>query len=65
MRDHTTVEVKEYPKCDICGKPAYYDAKSRQGPWGYFCTDHFISHTWGKVGLGLGQRLILRQGEAK
>lgn len=61
MKKHTEVFVKQYPACDICGEPAHYDAKSKQGPWGYFCQKHFVSHTWGKLGLGLGQKLILSQ----
>jgi hypothetical protein len=63
MKNHTEVKVKELPKCDVCGQPASYDAKSKYGPWGYFCPHHFQSETWGKLGLGLGQRLIV-EGDA-
>jgi hypothetical protein len=58
MKNHTEVRVKTHPPCDICGAPAYFDAKSKDGRWGYFCPMHFQSHTWGKLGLGMGQRLI-------
>jgi hypothetical protein len=61
MKNHTEVKVKEYPPCDICGAPACYDAKSKLGPWGYFCSLHFHTDTWGKLGLGLGQRLIVEK----
>lgn len=29
------------PKCDFCGKPAVYDAKTIHGPWAYVCQTHF------------------------
>jgi len=29
--------VKEFPKCDICGEEAKYDAPTRSGQWGYMC----------------------------
>ena len=28
-------------KCDICGKPAVYDGKTKNGPWGYLCQKCF------------------------
>jgi len=59
MEKYTFVRVPELPKCDICGEPAHYDAASLDGRWGYFCQQHFNSHTRGKLGLGVGQKLIL------
>ena len=50
------------PDCDICGEPARYDAKTKQGPWGYLCPDHFSSMGVG-LGTGRGQELLLA-GEA-
>jgi len=55
---HTEVSVSALPKCDVCGEPAAYDAKTTSGPWGYLCSDHFAEHGIG-LGLGLGQRLVV------
>lgn len=46
------------PACDLCGAPARYDAKTKQGPWGYLCQDDFENHGIG-LGTGLGQELIV------
>lgn len=59
MRKFEEVQVNHYPPCDICGEPAQYDAKSIYGPWGYFCSFHFQTETFGKLGLGFGQKLKL------
>lgn len=29
------------PRCDLCGKPAEYDAKTVWGPWANVCRDCF------------------------
>jgi len=58
MRDVET-RVDEIPPCDICQKPAEYDGKTKDGPWAYLCGGCFDVHGIG-VGLGKGQRLILR-----
>lgn len=44
--------------CDICHKsePVMYDARSRQGPWGFFCTEHFHEYCYGTLGTGCGQK---------
>lgn len=54
------VRMAVIPECDICtdGTPAGYDAKTKQGPWGYLCEMHFRSHGVG-LGTGRGQRLVL------
>lgn len=57
-----TVEVSKFPKCDLCGKEALYDAKTVEGPWGYLCHSCFTFHGIG-LGTGLGQRLILKKRE--
>lgn len=57
------VQVSHLPKCDICGETAHFDAKSKDGRWGYFCHMHFNTHTWGKLGVGFGQKLVLKQDE--
>lgn len=54
--------VKRIPTCDICAElepelyiPGFFDAGVREGPWGHLCEEHFLSHSWGRLGLGLGQ----------
>jgi hypothetical protein len=62
MLDYNTkARVYTLPKCNICQKEAKYDAASFTGQWGYFCKYHFFTHTPGKLGLGVGQELILAQ----
>lgn len=51
--------VDKFPKCDICGKVARYDARMKSGRWGYLCDDHFKKHGVG-LGTGKGQELKLR-----
>lgn len=63
MERGTFVKVLELPKCDICGETAKYDAASLDGRWGYFCKEHFDSHTRGMLGTGYGQELILETKE--
>ncbi len=56
------IEVNQIPKCDFrCGEDAAYDAKTVHGPWAYLCEEHFQSETPGRLGTGIGQRLILRE----
>jgi hypothetical protein len=60
----TTAVVMEFPPCDFCKEelvntPARYDGKTIHGPWAYMCGAHFIILGTG-VGLGIGQRLILK-----
>lgn len=59
-RPHTTVVVANLPPCDFDPDhgPAYADAKTKMGPWGFVCKDCFDQRCIG-LGLGLGQRLIL------
>lgn len=57
MKNHTEARVASLPNCDICGEQAHYDAKTRQGPWGYLCEAHFAELGVG-LGLGKGQRLV-------
>lgn len=59
--NNTVVRVDRIPNCDLCmdPTPAEYDAKSRQGPWGYMCEEHFQRYGIG-LGMGRGQRLKLR-----
>lgn len=43
--------------CDVDG--ILYDAKSKFGPWGVFCSDCFPKYTFGNLGTGWGQKYIL------
>lgn len=52
--------LESRPFCDVCGNPAEYDAKTTGGPWAYLCDACFKEHTSGKLGVGLGQRLMIR-----
>ena len=65
--DWTTAEIARPEKCDFCDKDAESDAATnyygRKGPWAYFCEDHFQTHSIGRLGLGLGQRLVIVGGE--
>jgi hypothetical protein len=50
------------PLCDFCkqqGKtnPAFVDGRTKHGPWGYMCNDHFVKYGSG-LGLGKGQQII-------
>ena len=61
----TEVITDKFPPCDICLEPAHYDAKSQAGPWGYFCERHFKMYCSGRLGTGIGQRIILRVNQGK
>ena len=61
------VKMIELPACDICKaqgrkQTAEYDAKTASGPWAYMCQlcwSMFSAYP-GKLGTGMGQRLVLR-----
>jgi hypothetical protein len=63
----TEVVVDAIPTCDICiwrgvhpPRPAAYDGKTKAtGTWAWQCEEHHKSDGMG-VGLGRGQKLILR-----
>lgn len=55
-----SVKVPRLPKCDLCSATAAYNAKSKRGPWGYMCEEHYAEHGIG-LGTGRGQRLILTE----
>jgi hypothetical protein len=55
-----TAQVTKLPPCDFqCGETALYDAMMKQGHWGYMCQSCFDKHSTGKLGMGLGQRLVV------
>ena len=62
MPKHEEVEVEKLPACDFCGRTARYDGKTIQGPWAYMCATHFEIYGIG-LGLGKGQKLILKKGD--
>lgn len=60
----TQALVSSLPHCDHCWakgrhRVADYDAKTAHGYWAYLCEAHFIE-TGGQLGLGKGQRLIVK-----
>jgi hypothetical protein len=68
----TQTIVAVLPECDIhrallnvVGVPALYDVNTRQrpsgdGPWANVCQECFDNHTPGVLGVGHGQRLVLK-----
>lgn len=60
MNNHTTVVVRERPKCNFCDYPALYDGKTVMGPWANMCNLHFGQFGVG-LGLGRGQKLYLKE----
>ena len=63
-RDGTWVPVDSLPNCDLCDRTASYDAKTSAGPWGNLCEAHYRQYGIG-LGTSRGQRLVLREKEAK
>lgn len=55
-----TVIVETRPPCDLCGRPAAIDGKTTTGPWAFMCSTCWRLHGVGKLGTGLGQRLIIK-----
>lgn len=62
VRPHTQVVVDKLPKCDYCGRTfdEMYDAKTIYGYWAYLCPYHWGKFTDCLLGLGKGQKLILK-----
>ncbi len=59
-KNWTVAEVMSLPPCNFCDGVASYDAKMKASEmWAYFCEEHFVSHSHQKLGVGLGQKLIL------
>jgi len=62
-KNWTVAEMTTLPKCDFCDDVAAYDAKVKNhSAWAYFCKEHFVIYTHQKLGLGLGQKLVLIEG---
>lgn len=62
---HKKAHVARLPKCDFCDSPAKYDAVTLMGPWANMCPAHFKMHSLGRLGLGVGQELILIDAEGE
>ena len=60
MKRHDRVEVDALPKCDFCSAEAHVDGRTVAGPWAYMCVIDSVLHGVG-LGLGSGQRLVLRR----
>ena len=58
-KNWTIARIHERPDCDFCGLSASYDAKCLNGLWGYLCGQCFKDQK-GKLGCGLGQKLIIK-----
>ena len=61
MNQEPVVEVTRLPRCQWCLREAHYDARTRSGRWGYLCGEHFRQHGPGRLGIGLGHRLVQRE----
>lgn len=49
------------PQCDICGKPAHYDARlPGRGTWAYLCERHFVMYGC-RLGTGHGQQILVKE----
>lgn len=54
--------VDSFPDCDVCSEKAgaRYDSHTKMGAWGFLCESCFEKHGTG-LGLGIGQRLVLKE----
>ena len=55
------VNVTALPPCDVCHKPATYDARIPGQGWANLCEDHFKAYGC-KLGTGNGQKLVVPMG---
>jgi hypothetical protein len=62
LRRDQIAYLPQLPKCDLCDKTAEYDARTKSGPWAHLCPDHWSSETYGQLGTGYGQKLIVKGG---
>jgi hypothetical protein len=62
LKNGFEVRVAALPKCDLCvdGTLAAYDARTKNGVWGWLCEEHFARRGVG-LGVGKGQRLIVEE----
>ena len=57
MKTETYMGKSRERACDFCGRTAFWDGKTRAGPWAYMCYNCFGLSGVG-LGTGLGQKLI-------
>ena len=50
----------DFEPCKVDKVQAHYDGATAMGPWAYICESHYRQYGIG-LGLGLGQRLIIKQ----
>lgn len=61
----TVAYISEPRMCDICKMngdatvPADFDAATKMGPWAAMCSTHFGLYGFGRLGVGVGQRLVV------
>jgi hypothetical protein len=59
LRRDQIAYLPKLPKCDLCDQTAEYDARTRYGPRANLCPDHWSSETYGQLGTGYGQKLMV------
>ena len=64
-KNGTEARVFTLPPCDFCkdmgeGTLAAYDGRTAYG-WAFMCEAHWTEHGPGKVGLGIGQLLVVAE----
>lgn len=63
-KDWSVAEVDSFPNCDICHKhEAKYDGAylAIGNPWAFMCESCWATYGVGRLGIGIGQRLVLAQ----
>lgn len=55
--------VEQFPHCDFDASHdlAVYDAVTRLGPWAFMCELCYQKYGTGRLGTGIGQRLMLKE----
>jgi len=65
MAAEVKVRAEKQPDCDFCSlngrkKPAWYDFKTKHGPWANGCEAHYQQHRmFPTLGTGKGQQFII------
>jgi hypothetical protein len=54
------VAMTELPKCNFCAETAHFDFVTKAA-WAYGCSQHYFQHrAYTSLGVGKGQRLVVR-----
>jgi hypothetical protein len=56
----SVVELEKLPSCQMCENTADYDSATIFGSWAYLCEPHWEEWGMGCLGVGFGQRLVLK-----